>query len=92
MQRQRQATEAEAAGECEALAVPGRRHPIGWARQPKRVFDIDMQHCPNCDAGKLKITAGLEQPVTERTLTGLGLEFRLPPIAPPREPGRHQAG
>ena len=28
-----------------------RPHRIAWARLLKRVFDIDMQHCPNCGAG-----------------------------------------
>ena len=25
-----------------------------WARLFKRMFDINMQHCPNCGAGELK--------------------------------------
>jgi hypothetical protein len=33
----------------------------------------DMQHCPNCGAGELKIIAAiLERPVIERILTHLG--------------------
>ena len=37
-----------------------------WARLLKRVFDIDMQRCPNCGAGELKIIAAiLERPVIE---------------------------
>jgi hypothetical protein len=37
-------------------------------------FDIDMQHCPNCGAGELKIIAAiLERPVIEKILTHLGL-------------------
>jgi len=41
----------------------------------KRVFDIDMQHCRNCGAGKLKIIAAiLERPVIEKILTHLGLD------------------
>ena len=53
-----QLTEAALAdGENEhAQARPGR---IGWARLLKRVFDIDMQHCPNCGAGELKIIAAI---------------------------------
>ena len=40
----------------------------------KRSFDIDMQHCPNCSAGQLKINAAtLEQPVIEGILTRVGL-------------------
>ena len=36
-------------------------------RPLKRVFDIDMQHCPNCGGGELKIIAAiLERPVIEK--------------------------
>jgi len=50
----------------------------------KRVFDIDMAHCPNC-GGELKIVAAiLEQPVIEKILTHLGLQARAPPRAPAR--------
>jgi hypothetical protein len=51
-----------------------------------RVFDIDMQHCPNC-SGEVKIIAAiLEQPVIEKILTHLGLQARAPPRAPARGP------
>ena len=47
---------------------PGR---IRWARLLNRVFDIDMQHCPNCGDGELKlIAAKLERPLTEKVQTG----------------------
>jgi hypothetical protein len=40
----------------------------------------DMQHCPNCGGGELKIIAAiLEQPVIEKILTLLGLQARAPP-------------
>jgi hypothetical protein len=46
----------------------------------KRVFDIDMQHYPNCGAGELKIIAAiLEPPVIEKILTHLGLDQQPPP-------------
>jgi hypothetical protein len=76
---------AEAAGrETEAAqARPGR---ISWARLLERVFDIDMQHCPNCGAGELKIIAAiLERTVIEKTLTHLGLEPQPPPRGRARE-------
>ena len=58
---------------------------MNWARLLKRVFDIDMQHCPNCGAGELKIIAAiLERPVNEKILTRLGLEPQAPPKAPER--------
>jgi len=77
-----QATEAAVASECEAETVQGqgRPHRISWARLLKRVFDIDMQHCPNCGSGKLKIIAAiLERPVIEKILTHLGLDPQPPP-------------
>ena len=54
------------------------------AKLLKRVFEIDMEHCPNC-GGELKIiTAILEAPVIERILMHLGLQARAPPRAPAR--------
>jgi len=48
------------------------------------VFEIDMEHCPNC-GGELKIIAAiLEQPVIEKILTHLGLQAQAPPRAPAR--------
>ena len=41
----------------------GRAARISWARLLKRVFEIDLEHCPNC-GGQLKIIAAiLEAPV-----------------------------
>ena len=55
-----------------------------WARLLKRVFDFDLEHCPNC-GGELKIIAAiLEQPVIANILTHLGLQARAPPRAPAR--------
>jgi hypothetical protein len=57
---------------------------IGWARLRKRVFDIDLEHCPQC-GGEFKIIAAIEEPaVIVRILTHL----RLPARAPPRSPAR----
>jgi hypothetical protein len=51
------------------------------------VFDLDLEHSPNC-GGELKIIAAiLKQPVIEEILTHLGLQAR----APPRSPARGQA-
>jgi hypothetical protein len=70
---QEQATEVAVAEECEVEKVKARPHLISWVRLLKRVFDIDMQHCPNCGAGELKIIAAiLERPVIEKILTHLG--------------------
>jgi hypothetical protein len=50
----------------------------------KRVFEFDLEHCPNC-GGELKIIAAiLEQPVIEKILTDQGLRAPAPPRAPAR--------
>ena len=72
-----------------AASEPGCSHRqparISRARLLKRVFEIDLEHCPNC-GGELKIIAAiLEAPVIERILTHLGLQARAPPRAPARE-------
>jgi len=52
---------------------------MSWARLLKRVFAIDLEHCPNC-SGELKIIAAMvDAPVIERILTHLGLPARAPP-------------
>jgi hypothetical protein len=88
-----QAAEAAAAAGCEAETVQARPHRISWARLLKRVFDIDMQHCPNCGGRELKIIAAiLERPVIEKILTHLGLQPQPPPRARAREAQLHRAG
>ena len=50
---------------CEANCAHHRQVRLSWARRPKRVFEIDLEHCPNC-GGELKIIAAiLEAPVTQ---------------------------
>ncbi len=57
---------------------------MSWARLLKRVFDIDVEHCPQC-GGDLKIIAAIEEPaVIVRILTHLGLPARAPLRAPAR--------
>jgi hypothetical protein len=52
---------------------------ISWAQLLKRVFEIDMEHCPNC-GGQLKIIAAIvETALIERILEHLGLPARAPP-------------
>ena len=57
---------------------------MSWARLLKRVFDIDIEHCPNC-GGALKIIAAIEDPpVIDKILSHLGLPTRAPPRTPAR--------
>jgi uncharacterized protein (DUF983 family) len=89
-QVQQAASEARAAAECEIERLQARPNRISWARLLKRVFDIDMQHCPNCGAGDLKIIAAiLERTVIEKILTHLGLNPQPPPRGRAREIGQH---
>jgi hypothetical protein len=82
------ATEAAVAADCEVETAQARPRRISWARLLKRVFDIDMQHCPNCGNGELKIIAAiLERPVIEKILTHLGLDPQPPPRGRAREVG-----
>ena len=78
--------------QCDAETAqvgPGR---ISWARLLKRVFDIDLQRCPHCGAGELKIIAAiLERPVIEKILAHLGLDPQPPPKGRVREAGLHFA-
>jgi hypothetical protein len=66
----------------------GQRRTHQLERLLKRVFDIDIQRCPSCGSGELKIIAAiLGSPVIEKILTHLGLQAR----APPRSAARGQS-
>ena len=81
-----QTTGPTAGAECEIETAQARPGRISWARLLKRVFDIDMQHCPNCGDGELKIIAAiLGRPVVEKILTHLGLDPQPPPKGRARE-------
>ena len=70
--------------ECEARCSRHQPVRLSWARLLKRVFDLDLEHCPNC-GGELRIIAAiLEQPVIEKILMHLGLQTRAPSRAPAR--------
>jgi hypothetical protein len=71
-----------------AQGAPAR---MSWARLLKRVFDIDVEHCPNC-GGALKIIAAIEDPpVIVKILSHLGLPTRAPPCSPARRVDLFQA-
>jgi hypothetical protein len=57
---------------------------ISWVRLLKRVFGIDLHHCPNCGGDLSIIAAILEQAVIAKILNPLGLPIRAPPQAPAR--------
>jgi hypothetical protein len=57
---------------------------MNWARLLKRVFNIDVEHCPHC-GGHLKIIAAILEPsAIAKILAHLGLPTRAPPRAPAR--------
>lgn len=52
------------------------------------MFDIDMQHCPNCSGGEFMIIAAmLERLLIEKILTHLGLDPQPTPKGRAREAG-----
>jgi hypothetical protein len=78
--------------ELDAQGAPARALRMSWARLLKRVFNLDLQHCPHCGAGELKIIAAIvERPAIEKILAHLGLQAQPPPRAPAREPVPLQA-
>jgi len=54
---------------------------ISWARLLKRVFDIDIEHCPHCGEALKIIAAILESGAITKILDHLGLSSRTPPRA-----------
>ena len=76
--------EATKPATCEANCAHHRPVRLSWARLLKRVFELDLEHCPNCGGESKIIAAILEQPVIEKILTHLGLQARAPPRAPVR--------
>lgn len=67
--------ESEGEGEGEPQAAPGGSVRIGRARLLKRVFDIDLRHCPNDGAGELtRVAPIVERAVIAKILVHLGLD------------------
>ena len=60
-----------------SIVFMGCLHPMpAYSRLLKRVFEIALEHCPQC-GGELKIIAAIEEPaVIVRILTHLGLPAR----------------
>jgi hypothetical protein len=51
---------------------------MNWARLLKRVFDIDVEHCPNRGSSLKSIAAIEDPPVIIKILSHLGLPTRAP--------------
>lgn len=67
--------------ECEPNGAHHWPVRLTWAKLPKRVFDLDLAHVPNC-VGALKVIAAIsEQPVIEKICTHLDLQDRELPRA-----------
>ena len=62
-----------------------------WARLLKRVFDIDIEYCPN-GGGALNIAATEDPPVIVRLIAHLGLPWRAPSRSPDSLPRSHDEG
>ena len=84
-------------GPAQNVSVPADEHAhgasarMGWARLLKRVFDLDLEHCPQC-GGDFKIIAAIVEPaVIVRILTHLGLPARAPPRSSARPLALFQA-
>ncbi len=73
------AAQAAPPAECEATCAHRRPVRLSWAKLLERVFDLDLEHCPNCGGEHKIIAAILEAPVIEKILTYLGLKARAPP-------------
>jgi hypothetical protein len=85
------ATEAAVAVQREAETAQVRPGRTSLERIVKR-FCIDMQRCPSCGVGELKIIAAiLERVVLEKILAQLGLDSQPPPKGRVREAGLHFA-
>ena len=81
---------SETADELDHAPQHARSARMSWAQLLKRVFDIDIEHCPHC-GGTMKIIAAILEPaVITKILAHLGLPTRAPPRAPARSFNRFE--
>jgi Putative transposase len=74
-----------------AQTSPASPARMSWSCLLKRVFDIDIEHCPNC-GGRLKIIAAIVDPaLITKILTHLHLPVRAPPRSAARRVDLFQA-
>jgi hypothetical protein len=77
-------TATPAATDNQEPAEHGRPMRLGWVKLLKRVFNLDLTHCPHC-GGQLRIVAAiLQRQAIEKILNHLGLDPQPPPRAPAR--------
>jgi hypothetical protein len=78
-------TEANAAAPAQAeTPPPSHLGRLSWARLLKCVFDIDLEHCPNCGGALTILAVILDPTVIAKILAHLGLPIRAPPRSPAR--------
>ncbi len=75
-------TQVATPAECEATCTHHRPVRLSWAKLLKRVFEIDLENCPNCGGALKIIVAIMVRPVIEKILTHLNLQARASPRAP----------
>jgi len=86
-----QAAQAAPPAECEATCVHHRPVRLSRAKLLKRVFEIDLENCPNC-GGQLKIIAAImKQPVIEKMFAHLGLQADCERMTAPARGSQLQA-
>lgn len=50
---------------CEPCCACGRSVRMSWTRLLKRIFEIELEHCPNCGSELKIIAAILEAPMLQ---------------------------
>jgi hypothetical protein len=73
-----------AAIDCREPPEYGRPPRLGWAKLLKRVFNLDLTHCPRCGGDLRVIAAILQRQAIEKSLNHLGLDPQLTPRTPER--------
>ena len=75
-----------AAGDNEEQSSARKTSRMSWAKRLKRVFNIDIEKCPEC-SGQVKVIASIEDPkVITKILEHLGLDSQAPIPLPARGP------